>query len=203
MSHLFNNCFSYPEARYLVNTHVFERILIGILYYFFRYNTIICNWTALDQNNYILDIFFAYLATANLHYGAFGELVKSLLLFGQVSGSVTITHYKQYGEFVEGLNLIANFQDYKKSGINFNRKNGEVDADRKDIEDDEEDIKDSVIDTKSIIDLNANSANSGEFDKDVGDNIFALPSVVRKKDSDANKSAWEVEKRVKDAAKND
>lgn len=203
MSYLFSNCFSYPETRYLVNTYVVERILIGILYHSFRYDTIIYNWAALDQNNYVLDIFFARFAAANLHYSAFGELVESLLFFGQVSGSVTITHYKQYGEFVEGLNLIVTFQDYKKSGINFNKKNSGVDADRKDMEDDKEDIKDSVIDIKSIVDFNANGINSGEVDKDIGDNIFALPSAVRKKDGDANKSAWEIGKKVKDAAKDD
>ena len=104
---------------------------------------------------------------------------------------------------MKNFNLIATFKDYKKSGINVNRKNDRVDADGKDIEDNEEDIKDSIIDIESIVDFNINVVNSGEVDKDVGDNTFVLPSSVRKEDGDANKSVWGFRKRVKNAVKDD
>lgn len=115
--------------------------------------------------------------------------------------SIAITHYRQYGEFVENFYLVATFKDYKKDGVNLDKKNSGVDADKKDVKDDEGDVEDSVIDIKSIIDFNTNVVNSGEDNKDVRNTISVLPAAIRKRVNNANKGAWRVKKRVDDADK--
>ena len=152
-----------------------------------RYNTITCDWAVFNKENHVLDISFACLVTANLHYGAFKELVESPSSSGLVFCSVAITHYRWYGKLVEGSNLATTFKDHKKGGINIDRKKGEVESNGEEAEDDEGDNEDSAMDTKSVIDSYANVVNSGEADKGVKDTSSTLPNVVGKRVGDANK----------------
>lgn len=66
------------------------------------------------------------------------------------------------------------------------------------MEDDEKDDKDSAIDRKSGLDLNADIVNPGEVDNSVGDATSALSGAIGKGIGNANKITWEVEKRVSD-----
>ena len=169
LSHLSSSCFSYPEVRRLVNAHVVERILTGVSCHSSRYETTTCDWAALNKDNHVPDISFARLAAANLHYGAFGELVEGLLPSGLVSRFVAITHYGRYGELVEGPNPVATLKDHKEGGVDVDGKNGGVDADGKDVEDGEGDDEDFAMDTESVVDPDADVVNSGEADKGVRD----------------------------------
>lgn len=116
-------------------------------------------------------------------------MVEGFFFFGQLFRSIAITHYRQYGEFVENFYLVATFKDYKKDGANLDKKNSGVDADKKDVKDDEGDVEDSVIDIKSIIDFNTNVVNSGEDNKDVRNTTSVLPSAIKKRVNNANKGA--------------
>lgn len=82
LSHFSSNCFSYLKKKHFINTYVVKKFLIGVPYYFFRYNIIIYDWAALDKNNHVLNIFFPYFIIAYLHYSIFGEIIEDLHFFG-------------------------------------------------------------------------------------------------------------------------
>lgn len=142
-----------------------KRILTGVSCYSSRYYTTTYDSTALNKDNHVPNISFAYFATTNLHYGAFGELVKDLPFSGLVSCFVVITYYGWYDKLVEGLNLATTFKDHKKGGVNVDGKNGGIESDGEDVEDDKVDNEDSAMDTEFIIDPDVDVMIFGEANK--------------------------------------
>ena len=82
--HLSCNCFRYPKIRCLLNNPVVEKILTGKSCHSSRYDTTTSNWAALDKGKHDLDVSFARLAAANLHYGKFGKLLEGPLSLLQI-----------------------------------------------------------------------------------------------------------------------
>lgn len=113
--------------------------------------------------------------------------MKGPLFSGLVSHFIAITHYGQYSEFVESLNLAATFKDHKEGVVNIDRKNGGVDINGEDVKDDERNNEDSAIATKFFVDPDANIVNSKEADKGIRDIISAFLGAIGKRVSNADK----------------
>ena len=145
LSHLSRNCFSYPEARRLVNARVVERILTGRSCHSSRYDTTTSDWAALDKGKHDPDVSFARLAAANLHYGEFGELLEGPFPLPQVSDGIghssVSSHYGRYGQLMEGPPPVTTHKDVEE-GI-------DVDDDDDDgghgQDSDEGDVKDGAV----------------------------------------------------------
>lgn len=56
------------------------------------------------------------------------------------------------------------------------------------MKDNKGDNKDFAIDTESVVDPNANIVNSGKANKTIGNTVFALFGIIRKRFGDADKS---------------
>ena len=69
------------------------------------YKTTTADWAQLENGKKHPDVSFARLAAANVHYGAFGELLEGPLpvkVIDKASDKVVETHHGRYGELVEG-----------------------------------------------------------------------------------------------------
>lgn len=141
---------------------------IEVLYHFFRYDTTIYDWAALDKDHHVLNISFAPFATANLYYCAFGKLVKGFPTSGKISYFIAITHYKQYGKLMKGFYLVVTFKDYKEDGVNVDRKNGRIDANWNNMEDNKGFVKDSSINMEFVV--NEKNSRVDVDENDVEDN---------------------------------
>ena len=64
-----------------------------------QYETTTADWAALDSGRTASDVSLARLAAANVHYGAFGELLEGPPPRPQLRDSTS--HYGPYGELVE------------------------------------------------------------------------------------------------------
>lgn len=75
----------------------------------------------MDKGKNDLDVFFARLATANLHYDAFGELLESPLPFLQVfdgtGHSIVSSYYGRYGQLVEGPPSVKTHKDHEEGDV--------------------------------------------------------------------------------------
>ena len=96
-----------------------KRLLIDVSHHLSRYETITADCNAVEYVDNISAISFACLASANLHYGLFGELVESPLLFlpsDKPEDCAVNTHYKQYSELVAVPRVckIVNLVRYKE-----------------------------------------------------------------------------------------
>lgn len=73
------------------------------------------DWDAIKYANKILIISFACFATANLHYGLFGELLESfslLLICNKPKDLAIGTNYGRYGKLIAGPHPICDFNLY-------------------------------------------------------------------------------------------
>lgn len=79
------------------------QLLTGTSHHFFRYDTTTTKWDSIKNSINAWNIIFARLATANLHYGLFEELVKdfsSLPIADIPKDPIVGIHYGQYSELV-------------------------------------------------------------------------------------------------------
>lgn len=109
------------------------QLLTGISHHFFRYNTTIVDWDSIKNSIDAPDVTFACLATANFHYGLFGERVEGLSLL-PISNIPEIpivdTHYGQYSELVADP-PISDRDCYNKNTVDTNENDdGGVGDDR-------------------------------------------------------------------------
>lgn len=129
--------------------------------------------------------------------------MKDLPLFGQVFCFIAIIAYKYYSELVEGPDLVAIFKNNKKNSDDIDRKNDEINTDKKDMKKNKKNNKDSTIDTKSIIDHNVNVVNFEEAYKNIKETTSVFLVEVGKKVNNVDKNAKKVKKEVGNASKND
>ena len=145
LSYLSRNSYLYPKAQRLVNVCMIKKILIGGSCNSSRYNTTTSDWAVLDKGKYNLDVFFACLAVANLHYGEFGKLLESPLFLPQVSDgtghSFVSSHYRQYGQLMEGHPPVTTCKDVEE-GVDVNNDDDDggesQDSDEGDVKDGDE-----------------------------------------------------------------
>lgn len=97
----------------------------------------------MNKGKHDLDVFFARLAVANLHYGEFGKLLKGPLPLPQVSEGIKhsfgSSHYRWYGQLMKGLPPVTTCKNVKEvidvdDDDDDNEENGQ-DGDEKDIKD--------------------------------------------------------------------
>lgn len=195
LSHLSSNCFSYRDARRLVNAHVVEKFLTGLSRHSSTYDTTTADWAQLESGEKFPDVSFARLATAaNINYGAFGELLEgpplSIEVFDKASYQVVETHYGRYGELVEGPR--PSFQahtDFDTNAVDVDNEDssgekdddgGEGDDDRGEDEDadDDDDGDDSALDAEPDVDTDVDPAKPEEVEKGVGAVVKSGPGKI-------------------------
>ncbi len=104
LAHLSANCFSYQEARILVNAFILERLLSGTSSQSAQFTILTANWSAIESGPPPADMTFAYFSAANVHYRLFGALQERPPPALQITTrSVIATYYGKYGEQLKGL----------------------------------------------------------------------------------------------------
>ena len=99
----------------------------------------------MDKGKHDPDISFARLATANLHYGEFGELLESPLPSPQVSNgtrhSFVSSHYGRYGQLMKGFSPVTICKDVEE-GVDIDNDDDDgghsQDSDEGDVKDGDE-----------------------------------------------------------------
>ncbi len=92
------------------------------------------DWNAIEGSINAVDVLFARLAAANLHYGLFGELVEgfSLLPISDIPEDLVVsTHYWQYGKLLAGSHPTSDRNCYKKDSLDTDENNNGGVADDK------------------------------------------------------------------------
>lgn len=142
------------------------------------------DWVQLENGKKPPDVSFTRLAAANIHYGAFGELLEGPLpikVNDKASDQIVKTHHGWYGELVEGPCLL--FQvctdfDTDDVDVNIEDPSGKKDDDGQEKgdgrgedkqADDDNDGFDSTLDTEPDDDSDVDIAKP-EFEKEVGTN---------------------------------
>lgn len=107
-------------------------LLTGASHHFFNYDMTIADWD-LIENSSALDVSFACLAAANLHYSSYKKLVEGLffLPISDTPEDSVGTHYRQYSKLVVGPRLTSDCNHDKKDGLDTDENNdGGVTDDR-------------------------------------------------------------------------